>query len=59
MPDLDCLLPSTNDLIGQHQLHLERRLSEVLFKTESAVFIECGDGVEHIQAVIKSIVGLF
>jgi hypothetical protein len=50
-------LPSTNDLIGQNQLHLERRLSEVLFKSESPVFIECGEKVDPIQAVIKAIVG--
>jgi hypothetical protein len=51
------LLPSTNDLIGQQMLHLERRLSEVLFKSEAPVLIECGGGVDPIQAVIKAIVG--
>lgn len=38
-------------------LYLKRRLSEVLFKPESPVFIDCGNDVDPIQATIKSIVG--
>ncbi|KAI6186002.1 putative Scm-like with four mbt domains 2 [Aphelenchoides besseyi] len=48
-------LAATTDLIGEHQLHLEQRISEVLFKSDTPVMV--GGGPEKLPAVVQCVVG--
>ncbi|KAI6198373.1 putative Scm-like with four mbt domains 2 [Aphelenchoides fujianensis] len=48
-------LPATSDLLAAHQLHLERRLAEVLFKPNTPVLV--GGGPEKLAALVQCVVG--